>query len=112
DDEGIARRDAALIGAPDLADLRSERADVQRLWHALRHHAPLGIADREGEVLALLDDRGVAGAQHVERELARDLRRRLVDDLEVARVHGALIPLTSRRRSSAARRRSPPASAW
>jgi hypothetical protein len=37
--------------------------------------------------LALLDDRGVAGAQHVERQLARNLQRRLVDDFEIDGVH-------------------------
>src|SRR5262249_43352745 len=37
----------------------------------------------EGEVLALLDDGRVAGAQHVEGELARDLQGGLVDDFKI-----------------------------
>src|SRR5262245_58837740 len=83
DDEGVAGRDGVAEAPPDLVHLRRQWADVQRLRNALRHHAALAVEDGEGEILALLDDGRIAGAQHVERELARDLQRRLVDDFEV-----------------------------
>src|ERR1041384_2563745 len=60
---------------------------MERLRNALRHHAAGGIEDREGEVLAFLDDGRIARAQHVERELARDLQCGLIDDFEVDGVH-------------------------
>ncbi len=86
DDEGIARRGVGKAAA-DFVDLRGERPDMQRLRNALRHHAALRVEDREGEILAFLDDGGIAGAQHVERQLARDLQGRLVDDFEIDGVH-------------------------
>ena len=73
--------------AADFVHLRGERPDMQRLRNALRHHAALRVEDRESEILAFLDDGGIAGAQHVERELARDLQGRLVDDFEIDGVH-------------------------
>ena len=86
DDEGVARRGIGKAAA-DFVHLRGQRADMQRLRNALRHHAALRVEDREGEVLAFLDDGGIAGAQHVERELTRDLQRRLVDDFKIDGVH-------------------------
>ena len=88
DDEGIARLDAVAVAPADLVHLSRQRPDMQRLRNALRHHAAFAVEDGEGEILALLDDGGVARAQHVERELARDLQRRLVDHLEIDGVHG------------------------
>src|SRR5262249_352142 len=76
--------------------------DVQRLRNTLRHHAAIAIEDREGEVLALLDDGGIARAQHVERELARDLQRGLIDDFEVDGVQRCVLL-----RSSCWRKRHP-----
>src|SRR5262245_10883621 len=56
---------------------------MQRLRDALRHQAADAVEDGEGEILAFLDDGGIARAQHVERELARDLQGGLIDDFEV-----------------------------
>jgi hypothetical protein len=87
DDEGVARLDAAAETPADFGDLRRQRPDMQWLRNALRHHAAVGIEHREGEVLALLDDGGIARAQHVERELTGDLQRGLINDFEIDRVH-------------------------
>jgi len=76
-----------LEAAADFVDLGRERPDMQRLRNALRHHAALRVEVRESEILAFLDDGRIAGAQHVERELARDLQGGLIDDLEVDGVH-------------------------
>src|SRR4051794_2947379 len=87
DDEGIARLGRIAEAPPDLVYLRRQRPDMERLRNALRHHAPGAVEDREGEVLAFLDDGRIARAQHVERELTRDLQRGLMDDFEVDGVH-------------------------
>ena len=83
DDEGVARLGVVAEAPADFVHLRVERPDMQRLRNALRDHAALRVEDREGEVLAFLDDGRIARAQHVERELAGDLQGRLVDDFEV-----------------------------
>src|SRR5215469_15413668 len=56
---------------------------MQRLRDALRHQAACAVEDGEGEILAFLDDGRITRAQHVERELARDLQGGLIDDFEV-----------------------------
>ena len=95
DDEGVARLDRTAEAPADLVHLRRQRPDMQRLRDALRHHAALAVEDREGEVLALLDDGRIARAQHVERELAGDLQGGLVDDFEVDGVHRRVSPRLS-----------------
>jgi hypothetical protein len=98
DDVGVAGRHPAGKRAPDLVDLRAERTDVQGLRHALRHHAAVPVENREGEILAFLDDGRIAGPQHVQGQLARDLVRRLMNDLEIDGVHaGVPIPATPER---------------
>ena len=93
DDEGVARLGRIAEAPPDLVHLRRQRPDMERLRNALRDHAPGAVEDREGEVLAFLDDGRIARAQHVERELARDLQRGLIDDFEVDGVHGRILGL-------------------
>ena len=83
DDEGVAGRGIAAIAPADLVHLCRQRPDMQGLRNALRHHAAVAVEDGEGEILALLDDRRIARAEHVEGELASDLQRRLIDDFEV-----------------------------
>ena len=95
DDEGVARLDRIAKAPADFVHLRRQRPDMQRLRNALRHHAALAVEDREGEILALLDDGGIARAQHVERELAGDLERGLVDDFEIDGVHWRVSPRLS-----------------
>ena len=85
--ERITWLDGLPEAATDLVHLRRQRPDVERLRDALRHHAARGIEDGEGEILAFLDDSGIARAQHVERELAGDLQGRLIDDFEIDGVH-------------------------
>ena len=87
DDEGVARLGRIAEAPADLVHLRRQRSDMQGLRNALRHHAAGVVEHREGEILALLDDGGIARAQHVERELAGDLQRGLIDDFEVDGVH-------------------------
>src|SRR5262249_21422858 len=82
-DESIARLDGIAEAPADLVYLRRQRSDMQRLRDALRHQAADAVEDGEGEILAFLDDGGIARAQHVERELARDLQGGLIDDFEV-----------------------------
>ena len=86
DDEGVPRR-GVRKATTDFGDLGGKRSDMQRLRNALRHHARFRIEDREGEILAFLDDGRIARAQHIERQLARDLQGRLVDDFEIDSVH-------------------------
>src|SRR5260370_42359293 len=87
DDIGVARRKFARKSPPDLIDLCTERPNVQGLRHALRHQAALSVKNRKGEVLALLNDGGVAGPQHVKCQLARHLMRGMMNDLEIDGVH-------------------------
>src|SRR5215510_5137279 len=87
DDEGVARLDVAAVAPADLLHLRGQRPDMQRLGNALRDHAAFAVEDGEGEILALLDDGGIARAQHIDRKLAGDLQRGLVDDFEIDGVH-------------------------
>ena len=89
DDEGIARLGGVAEAPADLVHLGRQGPDMQRLRNALRDHAPGAVENGEGEILAFLDDGRIARAQHVERELARDLQRRLIDDLKVDGVHAA-----------------------
>ena len=89
DDEGVARLGVIAKAPADFVHLRVQRPDVQRLRNALRHHPALRVEDREGEILAFLDDGRIARPQHVERELAGDLQGRLVDDFEVDGVQRA-----------------------
>src|SRR6516164_1567408 len=83
DDESIARLGRIAEAPADLVHLRCQRPDMQRLRDALRHQAAYAVEDGEGEILAFLDYGGIARAQHVERELARDLQGGLIDDFEV-----------------------------
>jgi hypothetical protein len=96
DDECVAGLDPAGKDAPDLVHLRAERADMQRLRHPLRHHPPVAVEDGEGEILAFLDDGRIAGAQHVERQLAGNLQRRLVNDFEIDRVQSTARAMVGR----------------
>ena len=66
DDEGVARLDLAAVAPADLVHLRRQRPDMQRLRNALRDHAAVAVEDREGEILAFLDDGGIARAQHID----------------------------------------------
>ena len=84
---GIAGRHAVFELTQYLLGLRRDTADMQRLRHPLGHHAPVSVKDRKGEVLALLDHRRVAGAQHVERQLLGNLYGRPVDDFHLYRIH-------------------------
>ena len=90
DDESVARLGRVAEAPADLVHLRRQRPDMQRLRNALRDHAAGAVEDGEGEVLAFLDDGRIARAQHVERELARDLQRGLIDDFEVDGVQSGL----------------------
>src|SRR5262245_25993178 len=83
DDESIARFGRIAEAPADLVHLCRQRPDMQRLRDALRDQAASAVEDGEGEILAFLDDGGIARAQHVERELARDLQGRLINDFEV-----------------------------
>ena len=75
---------ASAEAPADLVHLRRQRTDMQRLRNALRDHAASAVgADGEGEILTFLDDGRIARPQHVERKLARDLQRGLIDDFEV-----------------------------
>src|ERR1700745_447598 len=87
DDESIAGLGRSAEAPADLVHLWRQRPDMQRLRDALRHQAASAVEDGEGEILAFLDDGGITRAQHVERELARDLQGRLIDDFEVDGVH-------------------------
>ena len=83
DDKGVARVDPAPENPADFIDLRRQRANMERLGHPLRHHAPAPVENGEGEVLAFLDDGGITGPQHVQGEFAGDLQRGLVDHFKV-----------------------------
>ena len=87
DDESVARLGRVAEAPADLVHLRRQRTDMQRLRNALRDHAAGAVEDGEGEILAFLDDGRIARPQHVERKLARDLQRGLIDDFEVDGVH-------------------------
>src|SRR5215468_11171490 len=83
DDESIARFGHIAEATADLVHLRRQRPDMQRLRDPLCHQAASVVEDGEGEILAFLDDGGITRAQHVEREFARDLQGRLINDFEV-----------------------------
>ena len=77
----VARTDAVAEELADRADRPRDRAHVDRHVLRLGDQAPLGVADRGGEVATAVEDLGVGGPQH-------RLAHLLDDGLEAVLDHG------------------------
>ena len=61
-DEDVARRDASLVLADEMAHRVDKAAEMHRRGQSLRQVLPGRVADRRGEVHGITNDRRVRGA--------------------------------------------------
>ncbi len=87
--EDVARVDVVAELLLHRLHRPADRHDVERVVLALGHRDELGVAVHEhaGEVLALVEDRGVGGAHQGDAHLAHDRGEGLAQDLQGDRVH-------------------------
>ena len=87
--EDVARVDVVAELLLHRLHRPADRHDVERVVLALGHRDELGVAVHEhaGEVLALVEDRGVGGAHQGHAHLAHDRGEGLAQDLQRDRVH-------------------------